>query len=390
MVVAITGITGLLGRNILFELLRQHRQRLQELKVFAFGKAQGGKSLQARILDMMREDGAYYLGTADISPFADRVTAIGWQLEEEGLGISSEDMEMLRRTPIGLFIHAAATVDFRDSPNVRDALQRVNVTGTARVAALCEKLQIGQFAFISTAYACGMEEGVILPGTTNFEAGFRNPYERSKLEAEVLVREFWSKGKLPQIKIFRPSTICGRLLEPLPGQTNKFDIFYAWLAFFLRLKAKKLGHPGYGEFADIDIRVCFNPNGGLNIIPADYAAKALLQVCRSGTAEQDFHLVSPKESPNQMGIPLMFDFIKVALPPFQDSVPEQLSPLERLYYEKSVGRIYTPYITSNTMDFRVDSLLGNLPEGFPECPFVGPSQFVTLLEFARKHNFGIS
>lgn len=389
MVVAITGITGLLGRNILFELFRQYRHDLRELTVLAFGKAEGGLSLQGRLREMLEQDGRHYLQTADIGPFAERAVCINWQLGEKGLGLSPEDIKTLRSYRIGLFIHAAATVDFRDSPMVRETLHRINVEGTAEVIALCEGLDIAQFVYVGTAYSCGIRSGSISPGLIDFSVEFRNPYERSKLEAEVLVREAWAKGRLPQIMVFRPSTICGRLLEPLPGQTSKFDIFYAWLAFFLRLKAKVLGRIDYEQTTWLDIRVCFNSHAGLNVVPADYAAKALIEVAQSGAAEQDFHLAAPRESANSTGIPLMFDFIKVALPPFADSIPGEPTPLERLYYEKSVGRIYTPYISSNTMDFDVGSLYAHLPEGFPGCPLAEGENLATLLGFARQHNFGL-
>ncbi len=389
MVVAITGITGLLGRNILFELFRLHRHNLPELTVLAFGKAEGGLSLQGRIREMLEQDGRHYLQTSDVAPFAERAVCINWQLGEKGLGLSPQDIKTLRSYRIGLFIHAAATVDFRDSPMVRETLHRINVEGTKEVIALCEGLDIAQFVYVGTAYSCGKREGRIAPGLVDFGVEFRNPYERSKLEGEVLVREAGARGKLPGLKIFRPSTICGRLLEPLPGQVSKFDIFYAWLAFFLRLKAKELGRIDYEQTTRLDIRVCFNPHAGLNVVPADYAAKALLAVAASGTAEQGFHLAAPRESANSTGIPLMFDFIKVALPPFVDSIPGERTPLERLYYEKSVGRIYTPYISSNTMDFDVGSLHAHLPEGFPECPPAEGGNLATLLGYARQHNFGL-
>ena len=389
MVVAITGITGLLGRNILFELFKKHQHELDQLTILAFGKEEGGKSLQARIREMMEQDGQYYLQASDIAPFTRRIICIDWQLGAKGLNLNRDAIQTLQSYTIGLFIHAAATVDFRDTPKVKEVLHLINVAGTAQVIELCERLKVEQFLFISTAYVCGKKEGSIPPGIVDFSVEFRNPYERSKLEAEVLVREAWAAGKLKQAKIFRPSTICGRLLEQLPGQTNKFDVFYAWLAFFLRLKFKMLGRVDFDQSARLDLRLCFNPAGGLNIIPVDYAAKALIEVALNGASEQDFHLAAPQDLANMVGIPQMLDFIKVQFPPFVASVPEALTPLERLYYERSVGKIYTPYISIQTMKFEVDSLLACLPAGFPDCPFAEGSNLTTLLQFARQHNFGI-
>jgi nucleoside-diphosphate-sugar epimerase len=45
MIVAITGITGLLGRNLAFELLQRYQHKLDSLTILALGRSSKTNSL---------------------------------------------------------------------------------------------------------------------------------------------------------------------------------------------------------------------------------------------------------------------------------------------------------------------------------------------------------
>lgn len=391
MIVAITGITGLLGRNLAFELLQRYQHKLDSLTILALGRSSKTNSLPERVAAMLQDDGRHYLRTDDIRPFLARIRCIDFELEQPGLGMEEAQIKALQKRPIDLFFHLAATVDFRDTPKVAASLREVNLNGTKKAAALCQRLGAGSFVYASTAYVSGYTTGNISPDYVNFDQPFKNPYERSKLEAEVAAREAFSGSQATRLKVFRPSTICGRLLEPLPGQTPKFDVFYAWLAFFLRLKARAQGgQVDYEQTTSLDLRVCYNPQSTLNIIPVDYAAKAMLEAALGPGDEASFHLASPRGALNQWTIPFLFDFINLRLPPLTPKIPDGLNSLERLYYEKAVGLIYTPYIAIEDVQFDLDSLYGVLPAGFPGCPEIDRANLKTLLEYAKQHNFGLS
>ena len=56
----------------------------------------------------------------------------------------------------------------------------------------------------------------------------------------MIVRQYCRDNNI-RYRIFRPSTLCGSLIENKIGATPKFDVFYAWAAFFLEYKKRTLG-----------------------------------------------------------------------------------------------------------------------------------------------------
>ena len=150
----------------------------------------------------------------------------------------ASDLEKLGAKPIDYFFHIAALTDFRDGPAVIESLWQTNVEGTKQVLSLVSSLSVGEFVYVGSAYSCGLRGGRIPPNCMGPPSSrFRNPYEKSKLEAEMEVRSFAQESGV-RCRYFRPSTICGRLMEPPTGCIHKFDVFYAWAAFFLRAKMK--------------------------------------------------------------------------------------------------------------------------------------------------------
>lgn len=383
MTIAITGITGLLGRNLAFELLHRYRDELHKLRIIALGRGQRGMPLSARIAAMLQTDGAHYLGTRELQPFIDRIQCVDFELGDD-------TAVQLPRGPVDYFFHLAASVDFRNTPKVVENLHRHNVEGSRRAIELSRQLQAATFVYVGTAYVSGYTTGLIAPDHLRLDQPFKNPYERSKLEGELLAREAFSSNSDTTLKIFRPSTICGRLLRPQPGQTPKFDVFYAWLAFFLRLKARAMGgRIDYDQPLPIDIRVQCHAQGTLNIIPADYAAQAMLEASLAPGGDQSYHLAAPVGANNRWVGANALQFLNIFIPPFVDTLPGQLNDLERLYYKKSVGLVYTPYLALEDVRFDLASLQRALPANFPACPPIDLPNLHTLLNYAKKYDFGL-
>lgn len=383
MTIAITGITGLLGRNLAFELLHRYRDELHKLRIIALGRGQRGMPLSARIAAMLQTDGAHYLGTRELQPFIDRIQCVDFELGDD-------TAVQLPRGPVDYFFHLAASVDFRNTPKVIENLHRHNVEGSRRAIELSRQLQAATFVYVGTAYVSGYTTGLIAPDHLRLDQPFKNPYERSKLEGELLAREAFGSNSDTTLKIFRPSTICGRLLRPQPGQTPKFDVFYAWLAFFLRLKARAMGgRIDYDQPLPIDIRVQCHAQGTLNIIPADYAAQAMLEASLAPGGDQSYHLAAPVGANNRWVGANALQFLNIFIPPFVDTLPGQLNDLERLYYKKSVGLVYTPYLALEDVRFDLASLQRALPANFPACPPIDLPNLHTLLNYAKKYDFGL-
>ena len=388
---ALTGGTGLLGRNLLFEILKQNLKNLDGITIFVFGRSRGNLSLKDRLKNIILTDGVYYLGFTPES-FPEElsqkiftvVIPVDFDLTKNDLGISLSDFEKLKREPIDYFFHIAALTDFRSGSAVEGRLKEINVEGTKRLCQLIGQLNVKEVSYISSAYACGSKTGLVQPDYINLNETFRNPYEKSKLEAEIYFRNFF-KDKKNKWLVFRPSTICGRLIEQPIGATNKFDVFYAWAAFFLREKFKilKSWENIYEIPVEMPVRILCNPRSGLNIVPADYAAKVLYAVCLNNHPDVSFHLANEEETPHKFYISRMMNFLNLEGWSFVRKMPDNLNRLEIFYY-KTVGEIFTPYIVIKPVKFEVSNIKNM------KCLNITAENFSKLLKYAQWKIFGIN
>src|SRR5262249_26031260 len=147
----------LLGRNLLFEFVRNHLPRLDRLEIIILGRADRGKPLSQRILEIMLRDGVHYLLPAmrelsckagtfalaekpteqELNELAayctHHIRCIALDLDAEKMHIDADDLAFLRRSPIDYFFHVAALTDFGSSAAVEQRVQRTNVRGTGHV-----------------------------------------------------------------------------------------------------------------------------------------------------------------------------------------------------------------------------------------------------------------
>jgi long-chain acyl-CoA synthetase len=204
--------------------------------------------------------------------FEGRVVAVPGDVEAPGLGLSARERESLAER-VGEIVHAAASVSF-DLP-LEDA-RRINVEGTRRMldfADLCRRRGgLRCFSYISTAYVAGTHTGEFGEEQLDVGQSFRNSYERSKFEAEQLVREH--AGGLP-IQVFRPSIIVG---ERSSGWTASFNVLYAPLKAFAR-----------GLLPVLPAR----RRSPVDVVPVDYVADAVFELSRRPVAGvETYHLVA--------------------------------------------------------------------------------------------------
>jgi len=379
----LTGVTGLLGRNLLFEIIKQHFAGLTGIKIFLLGRSCKGNDLNTRIFDIIENDGLDYLAI-DKNEYNDLrdtlrsiIHCINFELEGNNDVLSPADENLLKGYHIDYFFHIASHTDFRNAEVVKKKLWSVNVDGTIRVLQLAQKIKVSHFIYTGSAYASGETAGKVAPDYINFNQKFRNPYELSKLEAEVLVRNFAQQNPWMKTKFFRPSTICGRLIEQKIGAISKFDVFYAWMFFFLRCKERMFKENDLNKTSFMKCRVTYNLNSGLNIVPADYAAKAMYRLTINNTSDNSFHLVNASETKHDFYISAMTKAInmeglqQVDHPPTND-----LNELEAMYY-KTVGAIFTPYITSAPIYFTRPDIDAEL-----KCPEINSENFQKLLTYA--------
>ncbi|NWF71246.1 MAG: SDR family oxidoreductase [Chloroflexi bacterium] len=389
--IAMTGPTSLLGRNVLFELFTHYRGQLEQLELLLLGRDKPDTPLRERVKEMfaaMTPDYFSETQIAEIYGYLDqRARYIDIDLQQDKLGISEDDFQSLAAARIDFFFHIAALTDFRDLPIVVETLKRTNVEGTRRVLDLVTALRVGEFDYVSSAYTCGVSTGEIQPDYVNIHQSFRNPYEHSKLQAEIRVRLFKLRTGT-RCRFFRPSTICGRLNAPPLGATNKFDVFYAIGAFFLGVKLQMYPwEERYNRALHLSFRALYSLESGLNIVPVDFVAKAMLCIAMSGDPGENYHLVNEQETPHALYVPLILDTLRVEGVTRVDQMPQQLNEIEALYYAK-VGKLYTPYVTSAPILFNTDTARALLDAVNVSCPLISRENFGLLMDYARQHDFG--
>jgi long-chain acyl-CoA synthetase len=263
----LTGATGFVGMEVLARYLERTDRR-----IYALVRAGDAAQAEQRLRSTLR----LILGRGDT--YSGRITTVPGNIEEDGLGLDAATRERLAAETSDI-VHTAASVSFSlPLPRARE----INVAGTRRLLELAEHCRdrggLRRFSYVSTAYVAGTHAGEFREDQLDVGQDFRNAYERSKFEAERLVRSYGDR--LP-VQIFRPSIIVG---ERPTGWTAAFNVLYAPLKAFSRGAYRVL--PGRRE-APVDV------------VPVDYVSDALFELTNQPLAErgvETYHLVAGRRA----------------------------------------------------------------------------------------------
>jgi long-chain acyl-CoA synthetase len=258
----LSGATGFVGMQLLARYLER-----TDRSVYVLVRAADDAEARARLHTT--------LGNLGVSAeeFGSRVTAVPADIERDGLGIGAAKRADLA-TRVSEVIHCAASVSFSLSlPESR----LINVGGTGQMLEFAGAAHasggLERFAYVSTAYVAGTHPGEFREDQLDVGQDFRNAYERTKFEAETLVRKH--TDRVP-IQIFRPSIIVG---ERRSGWTSSFNVLYSPLKAFVR---------GSLPFLPAD------RSAPVDVVPVDYVADAIFTLANEPVREsgETFHLVS--------------------------------------------------------------------------------------------------
>jgi len=241
------------------------------------------KRMIAKLLAAEPETKLYVLARDKFAPEADallselgagdRAEVLVGDICDMDVGLSSSEYRALSKELT--WIHHLAGIYFM---GIDDATaRRVNVGGTRTVIELArDAARLERVVHWSTAMVSGNRRGTIYE--EDLEAGqkFHNGYERTKFEAEQIVRN--AMRQLP-ITVIRPSTIVG---DSKTGAIDKLDGPY-YLMVLIATNASGLRLPLLGR-----------GDQPLHLVPIDYVIDAAWHVARSqGAAGKTFHLVDP-------------------------------------------------------------------------------------------------
>lgn len=245
--VLLTGATGFLG----MELLARYLERT-ERPVYALVRATDDAEAQARLRAAVR------MVVPVPGRYDDRLLAIRGDVAQPGLGLARSTRVALAET-VTEIVHAAASVSFTLP---LDDAREINVEGTRRLLELAElcmaRGSLRRFSHVSTAYVAGDRRGAFHEHELDVGQSFRNSYERTKHEAETLVRA--QMERLP-IQVFRPSIVVG---EQETGWTASFNVIYAPLR-------------AYATGASLPL-IPGRRKAPVDVVPVDYVADAIFEL----------------------------------------------------------------------------------------------------------------
>jgi thioester reductase-like protein len=343
----ITGFPGFIGRRLARHLLAEDA----DARIAAL--------VEPRMLDAAREV------AVAIDP--ERIELLAGDITAPRLGLSDEDHDRIARDVRRVF-HLAAIYDLAVP---LDVARRVNVEGTANVLALCRAATgLERLAYVSTAYVAGNRSGTVMESELAAGQDFKNHYESTKYEAEVLVRE--AMDDVPTT-IIRPAIVVG---DSASGETEKFDGPY----FILRLisRARRLHLP---------IVQIGRSEAPFNAVPVDYIVKGLAAAAADPRAAgETLHLVDPEPlSSHDLFEVLAAEYAGRSphgrLPPALSGAALRVKPLRSLLGgtpRQSLVYLNHPVAFDTTRAVDILSAHGLRPPNF--CDYVGP-----LVEFFRAH-----
>jgi len=238
-IVLVTGATGLLGADV--------------VRRWATGGA------ARRLVVLVRDRARWQLAAHRAGIAHGLVIAVDGDVTAEGLGLSRDVRRWLAQDTTAV-VHLAADTTFS---RPLDESRRVNRDGTAHLLALAaEWPRVTRLAFVSTAFVAGRRTGFIpesADGTATEAIGWVNAYERSKAEAESLVREARKDWV-----ILRSSTVA---CDDQSGFVTQRNAVHQALRLFHDGLAALI--PGVAESV-------------LDVVPTDYVSEAIARLALRG------------------------------------------------------------------------------------------------------------
>jgi thioester reductase-like protein len=294
------------------------------------------------------------------------------------LGLDKVGIDWVKRNCDGI-IHNAASLSFEANEQTGEP-HRSNVEGTRNVLELARRCRIREFHHVSTAYVCGLRTGRVLEDELDVGQQSGNAYEKSKIEAEKLVR---GASFLDKPTVYRPSIIIG---DSETGYTTTFHGFYAPLKI-VQAVANQIDF----DFEKIDgapLVAAINLTGqeGKNYVPVDWVSRMIVHLAgRPELRGRTFHLTTRTPT----SIALTCQVIEEALREYAQNVVRtksarpQTRSLEQTFVDQ-MGTYRAYWRDDPEFDCR------NTLEAAPEwpCPLVDRDMLLRTAGFAYRTNFG--
>ncbi len=360
----VTGVTGLLGRYLLRDLL------LAGHRIAVLARSSKRHDAADRIEAIMQH------WEREAQACLPRPVVLVGDVREPNLGMSSADQKWFR-AHCDRVVHGAAVLQFFGDRQSEP--WTTNVDGTRNVVELCRRAGIEELHYLSTAYVCGNRKGRILEDELDADQTFRNDYEQSKFIAESMVRDHFSQASLT---VYRPAVIIG---DSTTGATSS----YHGLFLYLRLLAMLVPEQGLGRdgLRYTPIRLPFRGDEPRNLVPVDWVSRVICEIVGNGSTHgRTFHLAPDVGTTARSVIDYCCEYFGSYGVAFCDDPPDEStrrSSFAEQFFENT--RIYQIYEKSDPLFDRTNLLQATA--GFP-CPVVDRPMIHRFLKFGQLDQWG--
>jgi nucleoside-diphosphate-sugar epimerase len=356
--VLLTGVTGLVGRHLLRDLLAagvpvaamvRHGKGRHTLEgIMGFWEQQAGRALPRPVV---------IEGDLCLEQVVPEAASRRWVARH-----------------CDRILSCAASMTFREDK--RGEPFRTNVQGTEHLLEFCRQSGIRQFHQVSTAYICGLRQGQILESDVDVGQTLGNVYEQSKLAAEKLIR---AADFLEQRTFYRPASVVG---DSQTGYVTNFHGFYLPLQLAYTIAGRVPVRQMDERFS---AKLGLEGHEGKNLVPVDWLSAAIAYLFTHPEHHgKTYHLASPGPVPVVELQRVIADAIERYYPkPLATSVSEaELEALESLFYD---------YMTVYRSHWRDDPKfdLTNTRQALPHlpCPRMTYDVLMRVARFPVERNF---
>lgn len=291
----VTGVTGFVGSHLAYRLLEDGHH--------VTALARGGKNISARdrVIEVLSEvAGSKEAFTTHLS----RLEVLEGDIAQPLLGLSQDAFNKAASDADEVW-HCAASLSFADED--RDEIFAMNVGGTRKILDLVHQTRQRRLHHVSTAYVAGTKE-VAKESEINTGQTFRNAYEASKCESELLVASAHAEETI-NATVYRPSIVIG---DSVTGRATHFHGVYAFIrglfsgATRIRRKTKGAGP------VHLPVRVLGKTTTTLNFVPIDYVVNGMVHIGSQGESSGGtYHLANPYATPNDLWLPHICRLLEV-------------------------------------------------------------------------------
>jgi thioester reductase-like protein len=359
----VTGATGLLGRYLLKDLIESN----MSLAVLV---RSGRRATAAQRVECAMAYWEEKLGRS-----LPRPVVLEGDITEPDLGLDARSLRWIAENCDAL-LHNAASLTF-ESTSANSEPWRSNVQGTRHVLELCRSAGIKKFHHVSTAYVCGQRQGRILESELDEGQELSNDYERSKIQAEKMVR---SSDFLEELTVYRPAIIIG---DSQSGYTTTYHGFYAPLQVCHTIVRAQT--PNETGWFPANARFALFGHESKNLVPVDWVSAVMSWIISNPSLHGKTYHLTPQ---HPVTIRLVGDVLEAAAGYYGTKLEGPNQDVSGLTEHEVMFRnfisVYNSYWKDDpTFDF------SNTRHAAPHlpCPHVDRAMLLKLADYAVKSNF---